>query len=431
MRVRRAIAILVVVVLFVASFVIADVSPRETFRSAASLLRMAFWDKGTLVGTIPLTPRDSANTLSDAERSREQSSKAGTGVARSTCSFHADDAPDHGTVLFSEIAWMGNEESAQNEWIELANISDSPATIGGWSILDEGEQISFLFPANTTIPPHGFFLLERNEKAVLGVRADALFAGGLRNTDEGLRLFDDDCNVLDEALAHSKWPAGDNATKRTMERDFADLSWHASATAGGTPAVQNSLPPIPQRAIAIPSLNTQKPSNAAAPAPTSTAPEQQPKSAAPIQQQLCEPRVLISEIMAGAESGSLYEFVELYNPTDCTIDLTGWTIKKRSSTGSESTLVAASRLEGKSVPPKSYFLLANEGGYTGSVPPDVQWPKSYTLAYTNNAVAIYGASGEIADQTTWSEIPKGQSWTRASWESNQFSIQNPSPRSLQ
>ena len=132
--------------------------------------------------------------------------------------------------------------------------------------------------------------------------------------------------------------------------------------------------------------------------------------------------------MAGSENSSLDEFLELYNPTSCVITLSGWTIKKRTSTGNESTLVAMSRLEGKSIPAESYFLLANEGGYVGTVQPDVWWPKSYTLAYANNAIVIYNADGAKIDEAIWTEIPKGQSWARTSWSSNQFSIQNPNPQ---
>ena len=139
----------------------------------------------------------------------------------------------------------------------------------------------------------------------------------------------------------------------------------------------------------------------------------------------------MSEVMAGAESSSLYEFVELYNPTSCLIDLSEWTIKKRVSTGKETSLISAERRSGKSIPAGSYFLLANEGGYTGTVQPDIWWPKSYTLAYTNNAILVYNASGEKVEEASWTEIPKGQSWTRVSWNSAQFSSQSPSPQSSQ
>ena len=139
--------------------------------------------------------------------------------------------------------------------------------------------------------------------------------------------------------------------------------------------------------------------------------------------------ILISEIMAGVDANSSYEFIEFFNPTANLIDLTGWSIKKKSSTGSESTLVSASRFEGKIIPANKYFLLVNEGGYNGSVAPDIFWPKSYTLAYANNAIIIYNANSELVEEVGWSEIPKDQSIERESFGNNQFKIQsNPNPQ---
>ena len=142
--------------------------------------------------------------------------------------------------------------------------------------------------------------------------------------------------------------------------------------------------------------------------------------------------ILISEIMAGIDGGADYEFIELFNPTSNSIDLTGWSIKKKSSTGSESTLVSSSRFEGKIIPSNKYFLLANEVGYNGQVSADVFWPKSYSLAYSNNSVVIYNSNGELVEEISWTEIPKGQSIERESFNNTQFKAQlNPNPRNSQ
>ncbi|MGC9603110.1 MAG: lamin tail domain-containing protein [Minisyncoccia bacterium] len=139
-------------------------------------------------------------------------------------------------------------------------------------------------------------------------------------------------------------------------------------------------------------------------------------------------KVLISEIMAGADGNSNYEFIELYNAGSAPVDLTGWSVKKKSSTGSESSLVAASRLSGKIVNPGKYFLLGNENGYQGSVGLDVAWPSSYTLAYTNNSVVLYN-NGIKVEEIFWAEIPKGQSFARTDWENSQFTLSgSPTPQ---
>ncbi|MEK7110866.1 MAG: lamin tail domain-containing protein, partial [Patescibacteria group bacterium] len=99
-------------------------------------------------------------------------------------------------------------------------------------------------------------------------------------------------------------------------------------------------------------------------------------------------QIVITEVMVGKDGASTDEFVELYNVGGTALDLTGWIIKKRSSTGNESALVVTSRLTGKSIPPGKHFLLGNEGGYAGAVPPDAFWAPSNVLAHTNNAVIL-------------------------------------------
>jgi len=117
--------------------------------------------------------------------------------------------------------------------------------------------------------------------------------------------------------------------------------------------------------------------------------------------------VVINEVQIGGVSAN-DEFIELYNSSDSDVDLTGWYINKKSSTGTESALVAKSRLEGKSIKANSYFLLARESGYMGNASPDVFWPASYSLA-SNNYLILYRGNDIDKDQTNWMEIEDGKS----------------------
>ena len=38
------------------------------------------------------------------------------------------------TVVFNEVSWMGTEESALNEWIELRNTTGEDIDLNGWRI---------------------------------------------------------------------------------------------------------------------------------------------------------------------------------------------------------------------------------------------------------------------------------------------------------
>jgi hypothetical protein len=95
--------------------------------------------------------------------------------------------------------------------------------------------------------------------------------------------------------------------------------------------------------------------------------------------------ILISEIQI-YPAGS--RFIELYNPNDFSVDLTNWSVKRKTSSGKEYSLLVSSRLEGKFISPKGYFLLTSEETYNGSITPDAIWAKSYTIT-KDNTIILY------------------------------------------
>ncbi|NCN53161.1 hypothetical protein GW950_01715, partial [Candidatus Wolfebacteria bacterium] len=272
------------------------------------------------------------------------------------CSFETDKPVIYGSVLISEVAWAGTLNSANDEWIELKN-TGGDINISGWQLIDKKEQIKVLFK-DTTLAGGEFYLLERtDDESVPAVIADYIYTGALSNNDEGLRLFDDECNLIDEVLASPDWPAGDSGAKRTMER-LSDLTWHSYSGSGennifGTPKKDNSPVVIYH-------------SSGGGGSSSSNNAEENTSSNEPVYM----PDILISEIQTSGGS-SKDEFIELYNPNNESVDLTNWYIKRKSSSGNEYSLVSSSRLEAKLIPAKGYFLLANEEGYDGDVFVDV------------------------------------------------------------
>lgn len=138
-------------------------------------------------------------------------------------------------------------------------------------------------------------------------------------------------------------------------------------------------------------------------------------------------KILINEVMVGIDGNGSYEFIELYNPNDSDILLTDWSIKKISSTGKETSLVASARFENKIIQGYGHFLMANDK-YDGKTKVDINWPKSYSLAYSNNSIVLYSPIETIIDKVSWIEIPKGSSFERISPESSEFIIKTtPTP----
>ncbi|MBU3964576.1 lamin tail domain-containing protein [Patescibacteria group bacterium] len=181
-----------------------------------------------------------------SENSDQQQNISGGGSSnRPICSQDRLDSPANSPIIINEIAWMGSEAGYINEWIELKNISDSAINLENWQLLDKAENIRITFSANHAIPAHGFYLLERSDDEVVpSVSADVIYTGALANSNESLRLFNSNCDLIDEVMASPDWSAGDNDTKQTMERGD-DLLWHDYSGQGsdgimGTPRAENS-----------------------------------------------------------------------------------------------------------------------------------------------------------------------------------------------
>lgn len=137
-------------------------------------------------------------------------------------------------VVIDEIAWMGTLESANNEWLELYNNGSGAADLDGWNLNAQDGTPSINLAGS--IPAGGFFLLERTDDTTLpDIAADLIYTGALSNSGEILILKNASAAEIDRVDASSGWPAGDNATKQTMQRTAAS-DW---ITATSTPKVPN------------------------------------------------------------------------------------------------------------------------------------------------------------------------------------------------
>ena len=120
-------------------------------------------------------------------------------------------------VVLSELAWMGTTASANDEWIELHNPTSAAVNITGWLLAAGDGTPSILLSG--TIPPGGYFLLERtDDTSVPGVTADQIYTGALSNTGENLTLQDELGNVIDTLNNSSGWFSGHNEARVPMLR---------------------------------------------------------------------------------------------------------------------------------------------------------------------------------------------------------------------
>ena len=363
---------------------------------------------GTLSGAVRGAALNVASLFSDTFGSGRtivfESSTGGTGsesisengvfdeptameISSERCSFASSGPLMSDRVVISEVAWMGSVESAQGEWVEIGNPSDTLAQISGWQLVDQDDQVHVTFASGTVLRPHGFLLLARKSVAASSGTADVIYTGSLRNSDEGLRLYDADCNLVDEALARPTWPAGENTTKRTMERDAGGAGWHTSQAPGGTPGKENSKPTATAittiattTGVSMRTTSTSTPTSTTSGETTSTkhsASDDEPALCA--QDNLGAPSygALVNEV-AWAGTGSLTtsdEWIELKNPGVASISLAGWQLINKART---MHVVFDSDA---AISPNGYFLLERTDDATvPTVPADVL----YTGALKNN-----------------------------------------------
>lgn len=360
--------------------------------------------------TISIAAPKTTEPTKTRSSSRSTGSKAVTPSAESKCTFQTSVSSTR-SVIFSEIAWMGTAASADAEWLEIFDRSGQDVPLSGWSIVSRDGVFSLRFGDKDILAKDSTFLLERGSDSSLPNLADQIFSGRLANQGEDLQLLDRDCRVVDALSSGTNWKdlGGDNTTKRTAERDLNDLSWHSSLFAGGTPDA------VPLTAPVAPNL----PSAASTTKASSTVKATGQNISA----------IYISEVFAGSEGDSDNEFVELYNSSDISLDLTGCALKKISSTGSASSLVSASRFSDVTIPARQHLLLGNTDGYVGSVSADVSWPHSYTLAARNNGLALYDSTGIETDRISWTDLPAGRSFARdAKTAAGQISSPTPEHR---
>lgn len=240
-------------------------------------------------------------------------------------------------VQINEVAWMGTLVSYAKEWVEIKNNSDESVDLKDWTL--NVSSIASPIVLSGVIPVKGFYLLERtSDESVPNVPMDQRYAGDLANSGALLELKDSAGNLIDRVEASAKWPAGNNTTKVTMERDAAG-NWLDSLAVGGTPKQENSV-----YVITVPVDESQQTSSfnsAEAPLDTATLSIEGGgvTSSAVNSEPIVLPNkitpqageVVINEIVSDPNDGD-EEWVEIYLNSSREFDLTNWSIEDGSKT---------------------------------------------------------------------------------------------------
>jgi len=361
------------------------------------------------------------------------SASGGTGTLRFDNVTISEICPPVIALLINEVAWAGTAANEAHEWIEIYNPSLSQIDLkDGWqlSATDGSPNINFSSPtvvcstSNCTVPAGGYFLLERDFDGVISdIFADYIYTGALASGGETLTLYSPANDVIDTANGNGgAWPAGNITTFSTMERigtlPDSDSAWFTNNGVMkngldyneypifGTPKNGNSPTPTPTATI------TPSPTNTFTPTPTPTLTPSVTPTPAGLRS------AIINEVAwAGTASGlSDDEWIELYNPGNTPINLTGWNLK--AADGTPDIVLSGS------IPAGGYFLLERGANLSDDTAvSDLPADQIYTgnaLSNSGEELTLLDGSNEIIDTANGNggSWPAGSSSTYGTMERN-------------
>jgi gliding motility-associated-like protein len=275
-------------------------------------------------------------------------------------------------VVISEVYGGGGNAGAtyKNDFIELYNPSNTAVDLTGWSVQYSsaaGTSNWAVTPLTGSIPAKGFYLVQEAIGAggttnlptpdAIGIIPLSGTAGKviLSNTITALNGANpSSAAVIDKVgfgstatgFEGAPTPATINTT--SIERKASSTSTAATLTVGGSEEFSgNGEDTGNNNADFV--VQAPNPQNSSVIEPTGAN------------------HVVISEVYGGGgNSGATYknDFIELYNPTNAAVDLTGWSVQYASATGNLNW--AATVLSG-SIAPKSFYLIQEAAGANGTL----------------------------------------------------------------
>ncbi len=282
-------------------------------------------------------------------------------------------------ILISE-AQIGGSTDEKEEFVELYNPNNTDVSLAGWYLQRKTKTGSTYssFAANTLfsgkkISSNGYFLIAR--QGYFANLADISTDNPLTE-DNSLVLKNPNGDVSDkvgwgqaqeyETASSQSPPAGQSVGRKADESDTDNNAVDFE--------LQNPTPKSQNVAYVVSTPSEPSPS----------------------------PKILINEIQTEGQT-TKDEFIEIYNPNNVDVDLKGFALKKKNSSGNESNLVNHNAFSGI-VPALGYFLIVpqiNDDGspnYTLSAAPDLYYSgKTFSIA-DNNTVLLYDKNDVLLDK---------------------------------
>ncbi|MFH1405147.1 MAG: lamin tail domain-containing protein [Patescibacteria group bacterium] len=332
-------------------------------------------------------------------------------------------AQEHPNVFISEIAWAGSSLSNSDEWIELVNLSNTDVDLSGWTLAGAATSGGDLtIPQDITISANSTLIISNyefeNENSSLAQGGGLVTSSlSLSNTKLNLVLQDDARTPIDYAgadgapFAGASGGTGENADGQyvsmvrvnpivngSLEDAWADATlsqgFDTDITDLGTPGIEDYEYAVHEDYLAeLLTATTEDPAD----------------ESDETQDNATQDSLVINEIVSNPPSGQ-DEWVEIFNPTQSAVDLTGWTLMEGSG---KSTALPEQTLQGE-----QYVVVLNPSG---------------NLNNSGDVVALLDPTLKVVDQVSYGpdELPIPTTGSLARNESNNFVLTKvPTPASV-
>lgn len=326
-------------------------------------------------------------------------------------------------VVIAEVQ-TGSNTSASQEFIELVNTTEQPVDVSEWRVEYFAANPKNFDTPTRTMPLHGSLpakahYLLASSGYLVGMANDS-FSAGLAATGGHIRLVSIDPDRPTESIAHDLigWgtairpegaaalvlKAGESLQRKIDDSGrWVDTNNNAADFTVGAPSPEGFIPE-PEAPDPEPAPTTDQPGDM----PTDTTDSETPQDPTqaqpdPVQAALPPIPLLITELFpnpASPQTDAADEFIELYNPNDTVVELTGYKLQT-GTTYNHSFEFNDQTIEAHSYKafyvPETGVVLANSAGKARLIDP----------------------SGAVMSETLdYSDAPEGQSWDwdGATWQ---------------
>ncbi len=360
------------------------------------------------------------------------------------------------SVRINELMYNPSGSDDGNEWIELYNNGTVDLNVSGWKLFeDDVRHRVIIYSGNYTIPRNSYFIITSDGERFLQNHPSynsSVFRSSfsLSNSGEYLALMDSSGKITDNFTYSSSFGGNGNG----MSIEFHDNGWAESSISGGTPGTFNSIPVIVVANITNVSYAVNLCAGVTCPIKSQVCEDGFTVSCSPLcnnstgscdscnldcsghfiinnntsglnssnetaanttenittnqtnetvitnesssNQTISLSHVVISEFTTRGPNGSSDEFVEVYNPTNYAIDITGWKLQYQSASGSSWDSKVGSGLNG-TIGPNSFYLLASKS-YSLNVTPDYRHTANWGFADTGGHIRIIYINGSEIDK---------------------------------